>query len=126
MCCLCNSRGPMDLSNLWFVGCGRYKGRHAIRHWEDTKHCYSLDVEAQRVWDYVGDTYVHRSNQSKTDSKMADLNSRCRSVDGDCGPCLTCECREDSGADVIFGNKVETIVDEYNQLLASQLENQRE
>ncbi|RZC50447.1 hypothetical protein C5167_018873 [Papaver somniferum] len=110
-----------------FVGCGRYKGRHAIRHWEDTKHCYSLDVEAQRVWDYVGDTYVHRLNQSKTDGKMADLNSRCWSVDGDCGPCSTCECSEDSGASgAVFGDRVETIVDEYNHLLASRLEKQRE
>ncbi|KAF5194190.1 Brca1-associated protein [Thalictrum thalictroides] len=56
----------------------RYKERHAIQHWIDTQHCYSLDLETQEVWDYVGDTYVHRLNHSKTDGKLAEMNSYCR------------------------------------------------
>ncbi|KAF8393180.1 hypothetical protein HHK36_021421 [Tetracentron sinense] len=116
--------------NLWicvicgFVGCGRYKEGHAIRHWKDTQHCYSLDLETQRVWDYVGDTYVHRLNQSKADGKLVEMNSSCISIHGDCG---TCECSEDSEiSGALFDSKVEVIMDEYNRLLASQLENQRQ
>nr|DAD27208.1 TPA_asm: hypothetical protein HUJ06_028676 [Nelumbo nucifera] len=122
-CSICGTSG-----NLWicvicgFVGCGRYKEGHAIRHWKDTQHCYSLDLETQRVWDYVGDSYVHRLNQSKTDSKLVELNARCRgAMDGDCG---TYECSEDPG--ISEDSKVEAIFDEYNRLLATQLENQRQ
>ncbi|XP_073219992.1 BRAP2 RING ZnF UBP domain-containing protein 1 isoform X2 [Cicer arietinum] len=101
------------LDDVWvcmicgFVGCGRYKEGHAIRHWKDTQHCYSLDFRTQQIWDYVGDNYVHRLNQdqSKTDSKSEEMRFRCMSQEGDCG---TCECHEDlevSGA--FFNSKVE-------------------
>ncbi|CAN6449779.1 unnamed protein product [Victoria cruziana] len=116
--------------NLWicvicgFVGCGRYKEGHAIRHWKDTHHSYSLDLENQRVWDYVGDSYVHRLIPSKSDGKLVELNSSCGAVNDDCGDCA---CIEDSGiCRALFISKVEAIVDEYNRLLASQLESQRQ
>ncbi|KAL6008137.1 hypothetical protein ACLOJK_033643 [Asimina triloba] len=116
--------------NLWicvicgFVGCGRYKEGHAVRHWRDTQHCYSLDLETQRVWDYVGDSYVHRLNLSKADGKLVKLNSHCTSTVDDCG---ACECSGDSGiSGALLSSKVDAIVDEYNHLLASQLENQRQ
>ncbi|OVA12903.1 zinc finger protein [Macleaya cordata] len=115
--------------NLWicvicgFVGCGRYKEGHAIRHWKETQHCYSLELETRRVWDYVGDNYVHRLIQSKTDGKLVELNVHCMHADDDCG---SCECNKDSGtSEALFNSKVETIVNEYNDLLTSQLENQR-
>ncbi|KAL9669417.1 hypothetical protein QQ045_006964 [Rhodiola kirilowii] len=155
--------------NLWiclicgFVGCGRYKEGHAIRHWKETQHCYSLEVETQRVWDYVGDNYVHRLIQSKTDGKLVALNSRCSHVDDGCG---SCDCSADNDiSEVLLNSKVEAvmfptcivysfsftntcflvlliaigfiffgnnllgvrlqIVDEYNVLLCTQLENQK-
>ncbi|KAJ7978949.1 BRCA1-associated protein [Quillaja saponaria] len=120
------------LENLWvcvicgFVGCGRYKEGHAIRHWKDTQHCYSLDLRTQQIWDYVGDSYVHRlnHNQSKIDSKLGEMNFHCMSLEGDCG---ACGCSEESGIDgALFSSKVEAIVDEYNHLLATQLETQRQ
>ncbi|KAJ8753145.1 hypothetical protein K2173_017712 [Erythroxylum novogranatense] len=116
--------------NLWaclicgFVGCGRYKERHAIRHWQDIQHQYSLDLRTQQIWDYVGDNYVHRLNQSKADDKLVDMNSQCTSPGGDCS---VCRCGEDSGiSGALFSSKVDTIVDEYNRLLATQLETQRQ
>ncbi|AES68230.2 zinc finger, C3HC4 type (RING finger) protein [Medicago truncatula] len=110
--------------NLWicvicgFVGCGRYKGGHAIIHWKETQHCYSLEVETKRVWDYVGDNYVHRLIQSKTDGKLVELNSHC--VHADSGSCGDNAMRE-----AILNSKVQAIVNEYNELLATQLENQK-
>ena len=58
--------------NLWvclicgYIGCGRYAHAHAVDHWKETDHCYSLELGTQRVWDYVRDGFVHRLIQSKT------------------------------------------------------------
>ncbi|KAL3532308.1 hypothetical protein ACH5RR_005829 [Cinchona calisaya] len=124
-CAVCGT-----LKNLWiclicgFVGCGRYEKGHAIKHWNDTQHHFSLELETQQIWDYVGDKYVHRLNQSKADGKLAMMNSLYVSNDGECG---TCGYEEDLGLDgALFSSKVETTVDEYNRLLASQLEIQRQ
>lgn len=116
--------------NLWacvicgFVGCGRYKEGHAIRHWKDTQHCYSMELETQQIWDYVGDSYVHRLNHSKADGKPVTTNSHCISLKEDCG---TCGCSEDSGiSGALYSSKVEAIAVEYNHLLATQLKTQRQ
>ncbi|CAN0918263.1 BRAP2 RING ZnF UBP domain-containing protein 1 [Linum grandiflorum] len=101
------------LENMWvcllcgFVGCGRYKEGHAIRHWQYTEHRYSLDLRTQQIWDYVGDNYVHRLNQSKAYDKSIDVNANCRSVEGDCG---TCECSDDSEfGGALYSSKVEAV-----------------
>ncbi|KAG6383574.1 hypothetical protein SASPL_156662 [Salvia splendens] len=61
----------------------QYREGHAIGHWKETEHCYSLELETQRVWDYAGDNYVHRLIQSKTDGKLVELNHHCaRHYDG--------------------------------------------
>ncbi|CAH9131312.1 unnamed protein product [Cuscuta epithymum] len=118
--------------NLWvcmicgFVGCGRYVERHAIRHWSDTQHQYSLELETQQIWDYVGDKYVHRLNQSKTDGKPTAMTSSCPASDSECGVFRYDD--EDPGglSGALYSSKVEAVVDEYNRLLASQLETQRQ
>ncbi|KAM0010794.1 putative transcription factor C2H2 family [Helianthus debilis subsp. tardiflorus] len=111
--------------NVWicllcgFVGCGRYKEGHAIKHWKETQHCYSLELETQRVWDYVGDNYVHRLIQSKTDGKLVELNHHTEHFD-DCG------CGTDPGfSEALLNSRVESIVSEYNELLTTQLEDQK-
>ena len=66
----CHECGSAE--NLWaclvcgHVGCGRYADAHAVRHWKETDHCYSIELGTQRVWDYVRDGFVHRLIQSKT------------------------------------------------------------
>ncbi|KAL6744909.1 hypothetical protein V8C86DRAFT_2997917, partial [Haematococcus lacustris] len=56
-------------------GCGRYRQGHASKHWAESSHGYALELETQRVWDYVGDNYVHRLIQSKTDGKLVEVPS---------------------------------------------------
>nr|GMD11936.1 BRCA1-associated protein isoform X1 [Ipomoea batatas] len=101
----------------------RYKDEHAKRHWKETQHCYALELETRRVWDYSGDNYVHRLIQSKTDGKLVELNHHCvHSNEG----CYNCECGVDPElSEALENNKVEAIVNEYNELLTAQLENQK-
>ncbi|KAK3152320.1 hypothetical protein QOZ80_2BG0157310 [Eleusine coracana subsp. coracana] len=123
MCSICGTP-----ENLWIcvicghVGCGRYKGGHAIEHWKETQHCYSLELETQKVWDYAGDNYVHRLIQSKTDGKLVEYNCH-----GGHAADSTCSiCSGDTGiSEALLNSKVEAIVEEYNDLLTSQLEKQR-
>lgn len=56
------------------VGCGRYVEGHAFKHYTDTHHCYSMQLENNRVWDYVGDNFVHRLLQNKADGKLVEGN----------------------------------------------------
>ena len=39
----------------------------------------------REIWDYVGDKYVHRLNQSKIGSKSIATNHQCASLEGECG-----------------------------------------
>lgn len=85
----------------------RYKEGHAITHWKDTQHCYSLELDTQRVWDYVGDNYVHRLIQSKTDGKLVEFN-QCAHVDEGCG---SCNCSVDPGfSEALLNSKVESVM----------------
>lgn len=102
--------------NLWIclicgnVGCGRYDDAHAFEHYKATSHCYAMDIETQRVWDYAGDGYVHRLIQNKSDGKLVELPSaHPHSEDGDLVPRA----------------KLENIGMEYTYLLTSQLDSQR-
>lgn len=85
----------------------RYKGAHARTHWEETDHCYSLELETQRVWDYAGDNYVHRLIQSKTDGKLVELNSHgSLSKDG----CGSCEYSDSGMTDALLNSKVDMVL----------------
>lgn len=70
-----------DTEGLWIclicghVGCGRYQGGHAATHFRSTNHTYALQLGSNRVWDYVGDNFVHRLLQSKSDGKLVATDS---------------------------------------------------
>jgi len=102
----CNYMYHLEFLSSWF----RYKGGHAIIHWKETQHCYSLEVETKRVWDYVGDNYVHRLIQSKTDGKLVELNSHC--VHADSGSCGDNAMRE-----AILNSKVEAVMLQFSLIV---------
>lgn len=121
-CAVCGSS-----SNPWvclicgFVGCGRYEKGHAIEHFRHAQHCYSLELETQQIWDYDGDKYVHRLNQSKVGSKSVVANHECESLEGEC-----CDKEDAEVGGALFSSKIDAIADEYNILFATQMETHRQ
>lgn len=103
MCVECKAR-----ESLWIclicghIGCGRYVHGHAYQHYVDTHHCYSMQLGSNRVWDYVGDNFVHRLLQNQDDGKLVQSSN----------------CQEKS-------EKASSEQLEYTYLLTSQLESQR-
>ena len=119
-CAVCSAT-----DSLWMclvcghVGCGRFSGRHAHAHFEETGHTFAFELESQRVWDYAGDQYVHRLIQSKTDGKLVELPSSAASGTGNGhknGP-------HGAAGDEIA--KIEAISIEFSDLLTTQLDSQR-
>ncbi|EKV13152.1 BRCA1-associated 2 [Penicillium digitatum] len=114
-CSICHSE-----ENLWAclicgkVGCGRYDNAHAFAHWKETAHAFSMDLTSQRVWDYVGDAYVHRIIQNKTDGKLLELPAADHSA-----------LDPPDWGDAVPREKLENMSIEYTHLLTSQLESQR-
>ncbi|KIW83316.1 hypothetical protein Z517_02561 [Fonsecaea pedrosoi CBS 271.37] len=97
------------------IGCGRYEGKHAYAHFEESGHTFSMDLESKRVWDYAGDGYVHRIIQdaAKPGEKLVELPGRQR------------EPTALQGEEDLEVAKMDNIALEYTHLLTSQLESQR-
>lgn len=118
LCSVCD-----EASDLWIclicgnVGCGRYKKGHAKGHWKETAHCFSLELETQHVWDYAGDTWVHRLIRDKGDGKVVELPRD--------DPTGRQNGTGAGGDDVVPRAKLDSIGMEYTHLLTSQLESQR-
>lgn len=98
------------------VGCGRYDDAHAFEHYKETSHCYAMDIETQRVWDYAGDGYVHRLIQNKADGKLVELPSALSHPHDPDHP---------NSGDYVPREKLDNIGMEYTYLLTSQLDSQR-
>lgn len=117
LCSICDST-----DELWIclicgnVGCGRYKGGHAKDHWKETAHCFALELETQHVWDYAGDTWVHRLIREKGGGKILELPASTRPPEFG---------RQDFDEDVVPRAKLDSIGLEYTHLISSQLESQR-
>ena len=127
LCNVCNKLSPSVIqllkcekcnikSSLWCclicgnIGCNRYQNGHAVTHFKETNHNYSLELESQRIWDYTLDKWVHRL--------ILRQNSTPINVDE--------EAKEEKQlTEQEFYIRMESIINEYNKVLSSQLEMQR-
>lgn len=87
------------------VGCGRYVQGHAFQHYLSTQHCYSMQLGNNRVWDYVGDNFVHRLLQNKGDGKLVEGSAPSKEPQAE--------------------DKIDAVQLEFTYLLTSQLDSQR-
>lgn len=87
------------------VGCGRYVHGHAYEHYVQTHHCYSMQLGSNRVWDYVGDNFVHRLLQNKGDGKLVEGSA--------------------PGKQDVTDEKLDSVQLEFTYMLTSQLDSQR-
>ncbi|KAJ1982671.1 hypothetical protein H4R35_000194 [Dimargaris xerosporica] len=111
-CSVCQSGAQLWICLICaHIGCGRYQSGHAYRHFGETGHVYALELETQRVWDYVREGYVHRLIQNKTDGKLVELPDP--------------EPSAAAARPAVPEEKVDAISLEYTNLLTSQLESQR-
>jgi len=104
-----------------YVGCGRYAGGHAHQHFLDTQHCYSMELGHNRVWDYVGDSFVHRLVQSQEDGKLVEQEGG--GMEGVKGGGKHTGSVDGVAVDNV--EKMDSLQLEYTYLLTSQLEDQR-
>ncbi len=119
-------------ANLWQclicgnIGCGRYEAKHAFSHFSATGHSFAMDMDSKRVWDYVGDGYVHRIIQNSTDplgGKLVELPGSHHNADTALDPSAQAE--DNNYSSSIPREKIEGLSHEYTHLLTSQLESQR-
>eukprot|EP00092_Neocalanus_flemingeri_P021045 GFUD01022801.1.p1 GENE.GFUD01022801.1~~GFUD01022801.1.p1 ORF type:complete len:614 (-),score=210.70 GFUD01022801.1:48-1889(-) len=116
MCLDCQSTADLWICLVCgYVGCGRYAGGHAHKHFLDTQHCYSMELGHDRVWDYVGDNFVHRLVQNNEDGKLVEQEAQ--NEGGKHGRL--------SGVMMNKDEKMDSLQLEYTYLLTSQLEDQR-
>jgi BRCA1-associated protein len=77
----------------------------------------------QRVWDYLGDNYVHRLVQNRMDGKLVEL------PEGGAGGAMN-KTKEQAEGDAkleeaLIGSKLESVLQEYNDMLTRTLDDQR-
>ncbi|CAF4305681.1 unnamed protein product [Adineta steineri] len=78
-----------------------------------------MDLKRQHVWDYVGDNYVHRLIQNKSDGKLVELRGEgVNNYDID-------DLTENTSKSNTTQEKIDSMELEYTYLLTSQLESQR-
>jgi len=152
-CMACGSRSDLWMCLICgHVGCGRYNACHALDHFSTSGHAYALEVSTQRVWDYAGDGFVHRLIQNRSDGKLVELPDPRRAlphsaldepsagggpgggglVSGDAAGDTSAMHRSRQGPatdvapDEAVSEKMTGLAFEYNTLLTSQLEVQRQ
>lgn len=133
-CRVCDSQ-----SSLWIclicghIGCGRYDRAHSLDHYVATGHCYAMDTQTQRVWDYAGDNYVHRLLQNEDDGKLVNTTTASssgagRSDIGEVQAWATVAQGSAQGGKEKGKSSLEDEEDlamQYTRLLSSQLDSQR-
>ncbi|EME28802.1 BRCA1-associated protein [Galdieria sulphuraria] len=112
------------------VGCGRYVEFHALVHFKESSHTFAMELESGRVWDYVGDNYVHRLIVNKTDGKLVELPSlQEESLERPHIGASSSSLQESDTNDKKKNENddwMDSILQQYDYLLTSQLESQRE
>eukprot|EP00871_Galdieria_phlegrea_P004509 jgi/Galph1/5059/GphlegSOOS_G3776.1 len=116
------------------VGCGRYVEFHALVHFKESNHTFAMELESGRVWDYAGDNYVHRLIVNKTDGKLVELPSLQDTVEtipngASSSSSSTAQCPSQTSKPPLekeTNEALDSILKEYDYLLTSQLESQRE
>ena len=117
----CEDDNCLITKNIWcclvcgYIGCDRYQNCHAVKHFETTLHRYSIDMNTERIWDYLGDNYVHRFlHLNKNEETKSSINFEFNQNE------------QASGMDSKeFIMRIENIISEYNYVLSTQLEEQR-
>lgn len=90
------------------IGCDRYAPeQHSLKHFINTGHCFAMEIRTSRVWDYAGDSYVHRLVANESDGKLVELPEK----------------NNDQPSSM---DKLDEVGFEYSQLLISQLSSQQE
>ncbi len=118
-CLKCKSK-----ENVWccmicgFTGCDRYQQGHAVEHFNKTLHRYSIHLGSQRIWDYLGDGWVHRLIKIRESESNLEALSTNTIV-------LNEQNTTESPNSKEFLMRIENIISEYNYVLSSQLEEQR-
>ncbi|KAJ8907622.1 hypothetical protein NDN08_007732 [Rhodosorus marinus] len=99
------------------VGCGRRVQQHALLHFKRTSHTFSVEIESGKVWDYVGDNFVHRLIASSSEDKIVEVS---RNVS-------TSSVNSQAVAEVHTAHQslVESVVDSYNRQVTEELDRQR-
>ena len=111
-----------------YVGCGRYVGGHSHAHFLSTEHSYTMELGQSRVWDYVGDNFVHRLVQTDGgDGKLVEAEGNGNPLSLHCCTCKGATGSSKDGANFDGGmeEKMDSLQLEYTYLLTSQLESQR-
>lgn len=119
-------------SNLWIclicgnLGCDRYAPeQHSLKHFINTGHCFAMELNTSRVWDYAGDNYVHRLVANESDGKLVELPEKETSGSGQfSGYGSNINIKSNTTSSNF--DKVDEVGFEYSQLLISQLASQRE
>jgi len=97
-----------------------YTSSHAGQHYRETLHAYALDTQTQHVYDFCGQGYVHRLVQNKEDGKIVEVNNWTTGGERSLTPGLS-----DAQEGEVVHRKLEESAEQYNDLLKSQLNQQR-
>lgn len=123
-CAICGATDDLWMCIICgFVGCGRYNDGHALEHYRESSHTFSIELESQRVWDYSGDNYVHRLVANRLDGKLVELpEGQGREV-----PRRGKEASEDDDkmGEAMMASKMDNVLLQYNDMLTRTLEAQR-
>ena len=111
----CEKCENLNSNSLWcclicgFIGCNRYEEKHLILHYKETNHRYSIELSTQRIWDYMTDKFVHRIINTEHSQILLEDNNNI----------------EEAPSTQEFLQRMENVIEEYNKVLATQLELQR-